>query len=215
MILFRHNGGCADRNQVLSDADISTPVPHAPEAVFGSFDWLQAMSRFGRFLSKAYSSLFSISTTLISAETLHAAVEAHMDELEAWRISIPEDFRPGSDFPPPNVAETTLMAMALRLNYHYYSAVIALSRLYLNLPRRNSHHRSTEYENALLVAACRVVELTKFIDLASYTPIWYSSRPPPPPIPCLLAGLQDKSLINEAGSCSPRLCQLPSYSLTL
>ncbi|KAL2840132.1 hypothetical protein BJX68DRAFT_258648 [Aspergillus pseudodeflectus] len=166
------------RPSVLSDADIGTPIPYAPEAIFGTFDWLQAMSRFSRFLSKAYSSLFSISTTLVSPDTLHAAVDVYMDELEAWRMSIPEDFRPGAIFfPPQNIAENNAtsisISIVLRLNFHYYSAVIALSRLYLNLPRgKNSEQRSTDCENALLAAASRIVELTKYIDLASYTPVW-------------------------------------------
>ncbi|CEL00967.1 hypothetical protein ASPCAL00559 [Aspergillus calidoustus] len=126
------------RPSVLSDADIGTPIPYAPEAVFGTFDWLQAMARFSRFLSKAYSSLFSISTTLVSPDTLHAAMDIYMGELEAWRI-----------------------------------AVIALFRLYLNLPRgKDSEQRSTDCENALLSAASRIVELTKYIDLASSTPVW-------------------------------------------
>jgi hypothetical protein len=165
----------------LSDADIGTPIPYAPEAVFGTFDWLQAMARFSRFLSKAYSSLFSISTTLVSPDTLHAAVDIYMDELEAWRMSIPEDFRPGAIFfPPQNIAENNAtsisISIALRLNFHYYSAVIALSRLYLNLPRgKDSEQRSTDCENALLAAASRIVELTKYIDLASSTPVWYGS----------------------------------------
>ncbi|KAL2867584.1 fungal specific transcription factor domain-containing protein [Aspergillus lucknowensis] len=160
------------RPSVLRDADIGTPVPHAPEAVFGTFDWLKAMSRFSRFSSKVYGSLFSISATLRSPETLYAAVEAYMDELEAWRMSVPEDFRPGSKFPPATATETTLTTMALRLNLYYYSAVVALSRFYLNLPQRNHQHKSTECESALLAAASRIVELTNFIDLASYTPIW-------------------------------------------
>ncbi|KAL2850203.1 hypothetical protein BJY01DRAFT_210189 [Aspergillus pseudoustus] len=165
------------RPSVLSDADIGTPIPYAPEAVFGTFDWLQAMCRFSRFLSKAYSSLFTISTTLISTDTLQAAVAGFMDELEAWRMSIPEVFRPVANIPPQSIADgnnaSISISMVLRLNFHYYSAVIALSRLYLNLPRRkNSENRSKECESALLAAASRIAELTKYIDLASYTPVW-------------------------------------------
>ncbi|GFF53867.1 hypothetical protein IFM51744_08216 [Aspergillus udagawae] len=160
------------RPSVLVDADIGTPVPYAPEAIFGTFDWFLAMCRFSRLLSNACVSLFSISTTLVPASALHAAIDAYLLELEGWRESVPEEFRPGNFFPPSKMSDDTYISMALRLSYHYYSAVIALSRLRLNLPPANFYQQVTESKNALLAACSRIIELTRYIDLESYTPIW-------------------------------------------
>lgn len=154
------------------DSEISTPVPDTPDAMFGSFNWFHAMCRFSRLLSKTYHVLFSISTTLIPVGSLHLALNAYSSELEDWKDTVPEEFRPGNPFAPSTILDSTWMSMALRLSYHYYSAVIALGRLRLNLPHGDTCWPVGKSKDALLNASRKIIELTRYIDLESYTPIW-------------------------------------------
>lgn len=65
------------------------------------------------------------------------------------------------------------MAIALRIHFHYYSIVIALTRLSLSLPHIETSEYVATKSESLLNACSSVIELTKFIDTATYTPIWF------------------------------------------
>ncbi|KFY09158.1 hypothetical protein V491_08377 [Pseudogymnoascus sp. VKM F-3775] len=159
------------RTSALSDCDIGTPIIEIPEAIFSGFDWFYSMARFSRLISKAYDTLFSITATLAAADETQAAINTFNIELEHWRSSIPEDFRPGNSLDALKFPDGNLMAVILRVHYHYYSVVIALSRLGLNVQREETSH-SVESKKALLNAARVIVELTRYIDIEAYTPIW-------------------------------------------
>lgn len=131
------------------------------------------MCRFGRFVSKAYSALFSISATLLSTDSTRISIEKLHFELECWRKSIPEEIRPSNQFQPSNISEKTLVMITIRIHYSYYSAVIALSRLCVSIPEGGLLSGPAALSKEVLVDACRsVIELTSFIEIATYTPIW-------------------------------------------
>ncbi|KAF2179550.1 hypothetical protein K469DRAFT_595365, partial [Zopfia rhizophila CBS 207.26] len=171
-ILEKMSSFVCGRASVLVDYDIGTPVPDAHEAVFGDFDWFLTMVRFSRLISKAYEMLFSVSATLIPAESCHAATDTVNNDLECWRKSIPEAFRPGDPFQPTNFADHSSMAVALRTHYHYYSVVIALSRLSLHVDAETLSRRQSESTKALMNAARATIELTRYIDTEAYAPVW-------------------------------------------
>lgn len=129
------------------------------------------MARFSRLISKAYDTLFSITATLVAADVTQAAINTFFVELEHWRSSIPEEFRPGNSSDTLKFSDSNLMAVIVRVHYHYYSVVIALSRLSLNI-QRGETSLSVESKKALLNAARVIVELTNYIDIEGYTPIW-------------------------------------------
>lgn len=160
----------------MSDCDIGTPIPEIPEAILGSFDWFYSVARFSRLISKAYDTLFSITATLVAADVTQASINTFNIELEHWRSSIPEEFRPGNSSDVLKFSDSTLMAVTVRVHYHYYSVVIALSRLSLNVQHEGSSHSVTESKKALLNAARVIVELTRYIDIEGYTPIWSEIR---------------------------------------
>lgn len=64
------------------------------------------------------------------------------------------------------------MAITLRIHYHYYSASIALLRMSLSLPDAEVSSLRSEEEEALLKACSAIIELTKYMDTATYTPVW-------------------------------------------
>ncbi len=156
----------------MVDYDIGSPIPETPEAVFQGFDWFLAMARFSRLISRAYEMLFSISATLNSTELSHAAIDTVNDDLECWRKSIPEGFRPGDPFRPTHFCDHSSLAVGLRIQYHYYSIVIALSRISLHVDANNASYRTSKSKKALMNAARVVIELTTYIDTEAHAPIW-------------------------------------------
>jgi hypothetical protein len=138
--------------------------------MFGGFDYFRAMCRFSRLLSKAQSALFTISATLISPSLLVPAIDDFELELEKWKQSIPEHFRPGSSLHSVGLgilsAETKL-----KINFQYYSSVIALARLKLSVLPEESSHKRQEAEQRLLHTSRAIIDLTRYIDLEAYTPV--------------------------------------------
>ncbi|KAJ9266328.1 transcriptional regulator family: Fungal Specific TF [Paecilomyces variotii] len=160
------------RNSVLIDYDIGAPIPVAPEAMFGDFDWFLSSARFSRLLSKAFEMLFSVTARMNSVEAYYAAIDMAGDDLERWRNSIPEQFRPGLPFRAQHFANSCTLQVALRIHYYYYSGAIALSRLTLNVGAANPGSRQSQSKKALMNAARVIIELTRYIDAEAYTPIW-------------------------------------------
>lgn len=156
----------------MVDYDIGSPVPETPDAIFGDFDWFFSMVRFSRLISKVHEALFSVSAILNGPELSYAAIDTANDDLECWRKSIPEGFRPGDPFRPASFWDRSSMAVMLKTHYHYYSAIIALSRITLQVNTQKPSHRQSESKKALMDAARAVIELTRYIDTEAYTPIW-------------------------------------------
>jgi hypothetical protein len=132
------------------------------------------MARFSRLLSRAYEVLFSISATLNSTEMCHAAIDIVNNDLESWRNSIPKRFRPCEPFQSEYFSEQSSMAVALRTHYHYYSVVIALSRISLHGDAGSTSQRQSKSKEALLNAARVIIELTRYIDTGDHHPVWYA-----------------------------------------
>lgn len=160
------------RASILADYDIGAPIPETPDAVFQGFDWFLTMARFSRLISKAYEVLFSISATLNSTELSHAAIDTVNDDLEYWRKSIPDGFRPGDPFRPMHFGDHSSLSVALRVHYYYYSVVIALSRISLHVDTNSTSYRSTKSKETLMNAARVIIELTTYIDTEAHAPIW-------------------------------------------
>ncbi|KAJ5604016.1 hypothetical protein N7537_006972 [Penicillium hordei] len=161
------------RDSILVDSNIGTPIPQIPEAVFGGFDYLRAMCCFSRVLSKANDSLFSITATLVPSIAIMTLIDSLNGELERWKESVGEDFRPGTLLQQSGCLNSLSVAVKIRLSYHYYSAVIALARLKLSVASRETNTGKLPCEQVLLHASRSIVELTRYIDVETYTPIWY------------------------------------------
>lgn len=158
--------------QIFNDANISTPVPNIPEATFDGFDWFRAICRLSRLLSRIQSSLFTTSSTLSPLASTRTAIDDFHRDLETWRQSITDRFRP-ERFPQTFFGtDSTTMAVKLRIRYHYYSALIALARVQINASQgESSQHRSDGVKH-LIDASSAIIDLTRYIDVEPYMPIW-------------------------------------------
>lgn len=130
------------------------------------------MVRFGRLLSLTYETLFTVSATLSATETTLANLTIFETELEKWRLYIPAESRParcedsGGLFMAP-----AILAETLRLQYHYYSLVIALTRLKLHVAERCSTV-FFEARETLMQTARAVIQCTKYIATDAISPTW-------------------------------------------
>ncbi|ETS87908.1 hypothetical protein PFICI_01736 [Pestalotiopsis fici W106-1] len=164
------------RNSVFNDHDIVCPIPSVPEAVTAGFDWFLACARYARLLSRAMSNLFSVSV-LGNPKTYYlATIEQLTRELETWRLSLPPDIRPGERFWQNASKGNLLVAPAIWVACLYNSFRLSLNRatLYLaaDAPEVVSKAQQAESTKALMETSRSTLELTTFIDVEPYTPLW-------------------------------------------
>jgi len=158
--------------QVISDYDIGTPIPVTPEAVFNGYDFFLSCARLGRLMSQAYETLFSVTATMNSREQYRAAIDTVREDLERWRISIPEEFRPGEPFRVQNLLNNCTMTAALKTYFSYYSMLIALSRLALHIEADTPSPQQEDTKITLMHSARMIIQFTRYIDTEAYTHIW-------------------------------------------
>jgi hypothetical protein len=146
------------------------------ESLFGEYDWFLASARHARLLSRAYTSLFSIGVTGNSREYFGATIDQLHAELEQWRMSIPEKIRPGTAFWERSLPGPLMTPVALWTHYHYHSLLLALARATLHLESRPAEGsdptRLLRSKQAIMQASRSILELTRFIDVQPYTPVW-------------------------------------------
>lgn len=171
---------------MILDHDVGCPIPDVPESVFGGYNWFLSAIGFGRILSQAYTSLFSVSAAIQTTEMYHMAIEEIETRLERWRMAIPVQFRPGIPSHDkeggcsystdcaysallPFVEPSFKMAI-LQTNFHYYGLIIALARLKMHIGTREQSRQQERYKRLLMDTARAVVEGSKHVDIAAHTP---------------------------------------------
>lgn len=160
--------------QTIADYDIGCRIPAVPESMFGEYNWFVSAIRFSRVLSVAYETLFSVNAFMGPTASQLQAIDYVHELLEAWRVSIPLDFRPLEKH-TVRLSERRTRLVAVQTQYYYYHLIIALERLTLYLDQANGARRSASKKNILL-ASRTVIELTRFVDIEPYTPILWVSR---------------------------------------
>ncbi|OCK79907.1 hypothetical protein K432DRAFT_382648 [Lepidopterella palustris CBS 459.81] len=166
------------RSSLFIDSDIGCPIPYTPQATFGDFDWFLAFSRHARLLSRVYTSLFSISVAANPISYYIATIDQLTDELERWRMSIPETFRPGEPFRAHTLPWPLSSTIALRVHFLYYNLVLALCRASLHIGAEGAAEdiskstRQFESKKLLVKTSRSILELTPYIEVESYTPVW-------------------------------------------
>ncbi|KAF7594137.1 hypothetical protein BBP40_009986 [Aspergillus hancockii] len=156
---------------LISDYDVGCPIPETPDAIFGSYNWFLAAIRFSRITSQAYEVLFSTSAARNSAEACYASIDHIQDRLEKWRLSVPAEFRPGDSSHSLTFTDPTSKMVALQTHYSYYSLVIGLARLTLQIgPDDEARHQDSK--RTLVASARRIIEMTQYIDKAAHIPLF-------------------------------------------
>ncbi|OAL04209.1 hypothetical protein IQ06DRAFT_95615 [Phaeosphaeriaceae sp. SRC1lsM3a] len=157
---------------LISDIDISCPLPTDLPTGPEGFAWLPCWARYSRVLSKAYDSLFSVSATLNSAEECFLQMDRINDELQSWLDSIPHSLRPGSSLQQHRPSPLHMQEMALRIHFAYYNLRICISRMTLHRCPNGGSPRRSENSKCLLTMARAVIESTYMIAMNPFTPVW-------------------------------------------
>ncbi|PVH91671.1 hypothetical protein DM02DRAFT_663725 [Periconia macrospinosa] len=157
---------------LISDIDISCPLPTVLMTGPEEFAWLPRWARYSRILSKAYDSLFSVTATLNSAEECFLQMDRINDELQSWLSSIPDSLRPGSSLQQHRSRPLYMQEMALRIHFAYYNLKICISRMTLHLCPNEGSPRRSENTKCLLMTARSIIESTYMIAMNPFTPVW-------------------------------------------
>ncbi|KIW27538.1 uncharacterized protein PV07_07268 [Cladophialophora immunda] len=167
--LDKHYHFQARNSPLIADYDVSCPIPDIPEAIFGEYDWFRASIQFSRILSITYETVFCMSASRKPSNVLLASVGCIEGLLEDWRQSISANFRPREPVQKTIFRDPRTKNPAIRTHFYYYHLVIALERLNLRLAPQG---RREESKRNLINAARSVVEITSFIDVEAFTPIF-------------------------------------------
>ncbi|KAE8337782.1 hypothetical protein BDV24DRAFT_166916 [Aspergillus arachidicola] len=160
----------ARSSSAIIDNDVGCQIPPAPESMVNGYDWFIASIRISRIFSITYDSFFSVTASTRSAASLLPAVNHIQKLLEDWRQSIPPAYRPRETLQRSVLTDMGTREIVIRTHFYYFHLVMALERMKLHL---SSERRTTEDSlRTLLNAAGTVVELTRFIDVEPYTPVF-------------------------------------------
>lgn len=161
------------RSSSIMDSDISSAIPsYLLQCSNISFDWTRASIRISRLLSRIYASLFSVSVRDRPTAYYIATVQSLKSELEVWAGTIPHEIRPGQPIRPHTIqASQMMMDISIRLHYLYHGTSLHLDRTALQL-EQDPQIRS-EAASGVMRTARTILELTKYIDVQPYTPLWY------------------------------------------
>ncbi|KAF4972584.1 hypothetical protein FSARC_857 [Fusarium sarcochroum] len=161
------------RSSVFIDADIVTPLPHVPESNFGNFNWVLTVTRHCRLLSRALSTLFCPGICQKGPQYFLVTISQLEQDLEQWRMSIPDDLRPGPSYQCHLFRRPIKGPIAIWVNYLYYSFKLILlrSKLQINGDSENDSKRSS-YKEQLIVISRSILEITTYIDVEPSTPLW-------------------------------------------
>jgi hypothetical protein len=156
--------------------DITTPIPSIPESIFGTFDWFLNFARLSRILSRALTSLFSPGVSNKDMPYYCVTIDQLSADLEQWRLSLPEDKRPGPNSNQYVFRKPVAGAAVLWTHYLYYGFRLILAKTYLQLTTGTAD--SSIIENrvkskaAMMSVTRSILELTPFIDVEPSTPLW-------------------------------------------
>lgn len=156
--------------------DITTPIPSVPESIFGTFDWFLTFARLSRILSRALTSLFSPGVSNKDIPYYVATIDQLCADLELWRLSLPEDRRPGPLSNQYVFRKPVAGAAVLWAHYLYYGFRLILAKTYLQLTTGADGASVVEErvrsKEAMMSVTRSILELTPFIDVEPSTPLW-------------------------------------------
>ncbi|KAJ3538985.1 hypothetical protein NM208_g5672 [Fusarium decemcellulare] len=162
------------RSSVFIDANIVVPMPHIPESQFGSFNWALTFARHSRLLSRAMTTLFCPGICQKGLEYYTASIKQFQEDLEQWRLSIPEGVRPGPSCQPHLFRRPITGSSAIWINYLYYSFKLILFRSYLQLTGDQDQAGPTKnaVREDLISVSRSILEIITYVDVEPSTPLW-------------------------------------------
>ncbi|KAF9885321.1 hypothetical protein FE257_013038 [Aspergillus nanangensis] len=160
------------RSSLINDCDIVCPLPTPIDDLLGELDWIRAWAAFSRLTSKAYDRLFSVSAALSPSHIYLKHATSILVELEDWKDTLPERFRPGSAIKLHLFNNPVSLTLAVKIRLWYHNLQIAIARLVLHISNGQPIAQQSESKWMLMCAARSIVELTHFMTIEPFTPCW-------------------------------------------
>ncbi|CZR44008.1 uncharacterized protein FPRO_13816 [Fusarium proliferatum ET1] len=167
----------ACRSSIIPSHDISCPVPQTNLPFFSDFNWLQCKSEHAQMASDIYRRLFSVKARSSSQDLRQREASRCLEELESWRLSIPESFRPGLRLRPHRFGQPQAIYLAVQVHFSYYNMRIALSRVCLLAWAQDSEEQK-RYKLLLTESARSIIDLVHFIELEPFVLPWVQYNMP-------------------------------------
>ncbi|KAF2021679.1 hypothetical protein BU24DRAFT_417317 [Aaosphaeria arxii CBS 175.79] len=166
------------RSSTIMDSDISSVISPQPLSGVDSnpFDFSLASVRMSRLLSRVYSSIYSVSARGRTQRYYLDVVRRLKSELENWRASIPLNLQPGQPIRPHCIPTTLAMNICVKLHLLYYTTMLHLNRVLLQLEDQPTNE--SEAVASVMRTARSILDVTQFIEVQPYTPLWVLAAVP-------------------------------------
>ncbi|KAM5372391.1 hypothetical protein ACJA88_009140 [Fusarium oxysporum] len=165
------------RSSIIPSHDISCPIPQTNLPFLSGFNWLQCKAKHAQMASDIYQRLFSVKARSSSQSLRRREASRCLEELEAWRLSVPESFRPGLRLRSHRLGQPQAVYLAVQIHFSYYNVRIALARVCLLAWAQDSEEQ-TRYTLLLTESARSITDLVHFIDLEPFVLPWVQYNMP-------------------------------------
>ncbi|KAF5557614.1 hypothetical protein FPHYL_7633, partial [Fusarium phyllophilum] len=161
------------RASAIIDADIIVPMPYIPESHLGGLNWTHILAQQSRLLSRAMNTLFCPGVCHRESQYFLMTIGELLEDLEQWRASIAEEFRPGYPSHSNLLRRPVHGTVGIWINYLYYSLKLILlrSRLQIDSPQ-GSGVGKISHNDQLIEVSRSVLEIVTYVDVEPSTPLW-------------------------------------------
>ncbi|EXA34103.1 hypothetical protein FOVG_14956 [Fusarium oxysporum f. sp. pisi HDV247] len=165
------------RSSIIPSHDISCPIPQTNLPFLSGFNWLQCKAKHAQMASDIYQRLFSVKARSSSQALRQREASRCLEELETWRLSVPESFRPGLRLRSHRLGQPQAVYLAVQIHFSYYNVRIALARVCLLAWVQDSEEQ-TRYKLLLTESARSIIDMVHFIDLEPFVLPWVQYNMP-------------------------------------
>ncbi|KAF5603179.1 uncharacterized protein FSUBG_7403 [Fusarium subglutinans] len=157
----------------IIDANIIVPMPYVPESHLGALNWTHILAQQSRLLSRAMNTLFCPGVCHRGSHYFLTTIDQLLDDLEQWRASIAEDFRPGYTSQLSLLRRPVHGTVGIWINYLYYSLKLILLRSRLQIDSSQGRGGGkTNHSDQLIEVSRSVLEIVTYVDVEPSTPLW-------------------------------------------
>ncbi|KAG5807522.1 hypothetical protein H9Q74_010699 [Fusarium xylarioides] len=161
------------RPSAIIDANIIVPMPYIPESHLGGLNWTHILAQQSRFLSRAMNTLFCPGVCHRGSQYFLMTIDQLLEDLEQWRTSIAEEFRPGYSSQSNLLRRPVHGTVGIWINYLYYSLKLILLRSRLQIDSsQGSGVGKTSHSDQLIEVSRSVLEVVTYVDVEPSTPLW-------------------------------------------
>ncbi|EXK25803.1 hypothetical protein FOMG_17574 [Fusarium oxysporum f. sp. melonis 26406] len=165
------------RSSTIPSHDISCPIPQTTFPFLSGFNWLQCKSIHAQMASGIYQRLFSVKAKSLSQESRQMEASRCLEELETWRLSVPESLRPGPRLRSHRLGHPQAVYVAVQIHFSYYNVRIALARVCI-LAWAQDPEEQMRYKLILTESARSIIDLIHLIDLEPFVLPWVQYNMP-------------------------------------